>query len=100
MNEADLSAHGFEHGDLVDIETIASGRRLRLEKITAIAHDIARTIRKRTFWYRSTILTRIAARLLINLFLFVWFAQRLVSFVRVHCLPATHDASLAAGYVS
>jgi anaerobic selenocysteine-containing dehydrogenase len=39
MSEADLSAHGFEHGDLVDIETIASGGRL--EQITAIAYDIA-----------------------------------------------------------
>lgn len=42
MNEADLAARGLEHGDLVDIETIVSGRKLRLEKITAIAYSIAR----------------------------------------------------------
>ncbi|PUA74386.1 CbbBc protein, partial [Burkholderia sp. AU29985] len=42
MNAADLEKHGLEHGDLVDIETVAaSGRRLRLEKITAIEYDIA-----------------------------------------------------------
>ena len=41
MNEADLSARGLEHGDLVDIETIVPGRKLRLEKITAIAYNIA-----------------------------------------------------------
>jgi anaerobic selenocysteine-containing dehydrogenase len=41
MNEADLSAFGLEHGDLVDIETVASGRRRRLDGITAIAYDIA-----------------------------------------------------------
>ncbi|SAL73029.1 oxidoreductase alpha (molybdopterin) subunit [Caballeronia udeis] len=44
MNEADLAACGLEHGDLlVDIETAVplSGRQLRLEKITAIAYDIA-----------------------------------------------------------
>ncbi|MGO4331842.1 FdhF/YdeP family oxidoreductase [Cupriavidus sp. 2TAF22] len=42
MNEADLASHGIEHGDLVDIETIVSDRRLRLENITAIAYGIAR----------------------------------------------------------
>ena len=42
MNVADLAKYGLEHGDLVDIETItASGRTLRLEKITAIEYDIA-----------------------------------------------------------
>ncbi|MCA3834304.1 MAG: CbbBc protein, partial [Burkholderia sp.] len=42
MNTADLAKYGLEHGDLVDIETItASGRTLRLEKITAIEYDIA-----------------------------------------------------------
>lgn len=43
MNEEDLDEHGLEHGDLVDIETIvSSGRRLRLENITAIAYPIAK----------------------------------------------------------
>lgn len=41
MNEADLAAQGLEHGDLVDIETAVDGRQLRLEKITAIAYEIA-----------------------------------------------------------
>ncbi|WP_439669090.1 Anaerobic selenocysteine-containing dehydrogenase [Cupriavidus necator] len=41
MNPADLAARGLEHGDLVDIETIAAGRQLRLEKITAIEYEIA-----------------------------------------------------------
>ncbi|MBN3779275.1 FdhF/YdeP family oxidoreductase [Burkholderia sp. Ac-20345] len=42
MNEGDLAACGLEHGDLVDIETVApGGRPMRLEKITAIAYDIA-----------------------------------------------------------
>ena len=41
MNEADLAACGLEHGDLVDIETAVPGRQHRLEKITAIAYDIA-----------------------------------------------------------
>ncbi|NUA31111.1 FdhF/YdeP family oxidoreductase [Cupriavidus basilensis] len=42
MNEADLTSHGLEHGDLVDIETIVSDRPLRLKNITAIAYSIAR----------------------------------------------------------
>ena len=42
MNEADLAEHGFEHGDLVDIETVASSRQLRLKNITAIAYAIAK----------------------------------------------------------
>ncbi len=41
MNEADLAGRGLEHGDLVDIETVTPGRRLRLSKITAIAYNIA-----------------------------------------------------------
>jgi len=41
MNPADLAARGLEHGDLVDIETIAAGRQLRFEKITAIEYEIA-----------------------------------------------------------
>lgn len=41
MNEADLAERGLEHGDLVDIETVVTGRPLRLEKITAIAYSIA-----------------------------------------------------------
>lgn len=42
MNEQDLAERGLEHGDLVDIETVASGRKLRLPNITAIAYHIAR----------------------------------------------------------
>ncbi|CAM3320059.1 FdhF/YdeP family oxidoreductase [Cupriavidus taiwanensis] len=41
MNAADLAARGLEHGDLVDIETIAAGRQLRFDKLTAIEYDIA-----------------------------------------------------------
>ena len=41
VNEADLAACGLEHGDLVDIESAVPGRQLRLERITAIAYDIA-----------------------------------------------------------
>jgi molybdopterin-dependent oxidoreductase alpha subunit len=41
MNEADLAARGLEHGDLVDIETISSGRKLCLKNITAIVYGIA-----------------------------------------------------------
>ncbi|MBV8603807.1 MAG: FdhF/YdeP family oxidoreductase [Pelomonas sp.] len=41
MNAADLAARGIEHGDRVVVETVAATRRLRLEGITAIAHDIA-----------------------------------------------------------
>ena len=41
MNPADLAARGLEHGDLVDIETVAAGRQLRFEKITAIEYEIA-----------------------------------------------------------
>jgi anaerobic selenocysteine-containing dehydrogenase len=42
MNESDLAEHGLEHGDLVDIETIVSGRQLRLKNITAIVYAIAK----------------------------------------------------------
>jgi molybdopterin-dependent oxidoreductase alpha subunit len=42
MNETDLAEHGLEHGDLVDIETIVSGRQLRLKNITAIVYAIAK----------------------------------------------------------
>ncbi|MCW3479527.1 FdhF/YdeP family oxidoreductase [Neisseriaceae bacterium JH1-16] len=42
MNEDDLAACGLEHGDLVDIETMLPGKQLRLEKITAIAYNIAK----------------------------------------------------------
>lgn len=41
MNDLDLDKRGLEHGDLVDIETVASGRKLRLENITVIAYNIA-----------------------------------------------------------
>lgn len=42
MNAEDLAAHGLAHGDRVDIETVSSARRLRLENITAIEYNIAR----------------------------------------------------------
>ncbi|MFD2753125.1 FdhF/YdeP family oxidoreductase [Comamonas terrae] len=42
MNAEDLAAHGLEHGDLVDIETVSSTRLLRMENITAIEYSIAR----------------------------------------------------------
>lgn len=42
MNAEDLAAHGLVHGDRVDIETVSSSRRLRLEHITAIEYNIAR----------------------------------------------------------
>ncbi|GGH64474.1 oxidoreductase alpha (molybdopterin) subunit [Comamonas phosphati] len=42
MNAEDLAARGLEHGDLVDIEAVSSGRVLRLENITAIEYSIAR----------------------------------------------------------
>jgi len=41
MNEYDLAARGLEHGDLVDVETALTGRTLRLQKLTAIAYNIA-----------------------------------------------------------
>jgi molybdopterin-dependent oxidoreductase alpha subunit len=43
MNAADLAARQLEHGDVVDIETaLPSGRSLRLNGVTALAHSIAR----------------------------------------------------------
>ena len=41
MNPRDLAARGLEHGDVVDVETIAADRTLRLARITAIEYDIA-----------------------------------------------------------
>ena len=41
ISPADLAARGLAHGDLVDIETVIGGRRLRYEKITAIEYKIA-----------------------------------------------------------
>lgn len=41
MNSADLEARGLAHGDLVDIETVTKGRKLRYEKITAIEYKIS-----------------------------------------------------------
>ncbi|KOC87728.1 FdhF/YdeP family oxidoreductase [Winslowiella iniecta] len=41
MNDVDLDKRGLEHGDRVDIETVVSGRKLRLENITVIAYNIA-----------------------------------------------------------
>ena len=71
LHEADLAARGLEHGDLVDIEAIATGRKPRLENITAIAFNIAQgsvgvITRKRMCWCRSIISTRKAARRLTN----------------------------------
>jgi anaerobic selenocysteine-containing dehydrogenase len=43
MNPADLVARGLAHGDRVDIETVLPPRALRLEGITAIEYDIARS---------------------------------------------------------
>jgi molybdopterin-dependent oxidoreductase alpha subunit len=42
MHPEDLAARGLAHGDLVDIETAASSRRLTLRNITAIEYSIAR----------------------------------------------------------
>ena len=41
MNEAALERLGLEHGDLVDIETAVSERKLKMSGITVIAYDIA-----------------------------------------------------------
>ncbi|MGY4493991.1 FdhF/YdeP family oxidoreductase [Pseudomonas sp. TE3610] len=41
MSQVDLSARGLAHGDLVDLETVTEGRRMRYEKITAIEYKIA-----------------------------------------------------------
>jgi molybdopterin-dependent oxidoreductase alpha subunit len=42
MNADDMAAHGIEHGDLVDIETVMAGRVLKMKNITAIVYSIAR----------------------------------------------------------
>jgi molybdopterin-dependent oxidoreductase alpha subunit len=43
VNEEDLAVRELEHGDLIDVETaLASGKRLRLAGLTAVAYDIAR----------------------------------------------------------
>ncbi|MBO9687754.1 MAG: FdhF/YdeP family oxidoreductase [Mitsuaria chitosanitabida] len=42
MHPEDLAAQGLAHGDLVDIETLADGRALRLPGITVIEYEIAR----------------------------------------------------------
>jgi anaerobic selenocysteine-containing dehydrogenase len=42
MNQEDMAAHGIEHGDLVDIETLTAGRPLKLKNITAIVYNIAK----------------------------------------------------------
>ncbi|MGE8318804.1 MAG: FdhF/YdeP family oxidoreductase [Comamonas sp.] len=41
MSPEDMAAHGIEHGDLVEIETVSQNRSLRLGGITAIEYDIA-----------------------------------------------------------
>ncbi|MFM0237269.1 FdhF/YdeP family oxidoreductase [Paraburkholderia phytofirmans] len=42
MNQDDMAEQGIEHGDLVDIETLTSGRPLKLKNITAIIYNIAK----------------------------------------------------------
>src|SRR5690606_32789376 len=41
MNDIDLKKHKLEHGDLVDIETAVSDRKLSMSGMTVIAYDIA-----------------------------------------------------------
>ncbi|KMN09502.1 FdhF/YdeP family oxidoreductase [Pseudomonas helleri] len=41
ISAQDLQARGLAHGDLVDIETVTSGRQMRYEKLTAVEHAIA-----------------------------------------------------------
>ncbi|WP_166363601.1 FdhF/YdeP family oxidoreductase [Pseudomonas akapageensis] len=41
MNQADLDSRGLAHGDLVDIETVTQGRKMRYEKLTAIEYKIS-----------------------------------------------------------
>ncbi|MGB8667569.1 MAG: FdhF/YdeP family oxidoreductase [Serratia inhibens] len=41
MHDIDLEKRGLEHGDLVDIETVVAGRKLRLQNITVISYNIA-----------------------------------------------------------
>ena len=41
MHPADLAARGLAHGDLVDIETVTHGRKMRYERITAIEYKIS-----------------------------------------------------------
>ena len=42
MNEEDLDRLSIEHGDLVDVETLVSGRKLVMKGVTAIAYSIAK----------------------------------------------------------
>ena len=42
MNEADLAALGIEHGDLVEVESVADGTRALKMRLTAVAHEISR----------------------------------------------------------
>ena len=42
MSDEDLSLLSIEHGDLVDVETLVSGRKLALKGLTAIAYSIAK----------------------------------------------------------
>lgn len=41
MNPSDLESRGLAHGDLVDIETVTQGRKMRYEKITVIEYKIS-----------------------------------------------------------
>jgi molybdopterin-dependent oxidoreductase alpha subunit len=81
MNEADLAARGLEHGDLVDIETISSGRKLRLKNITAIVYGIAQGS-VAAYYPEANVLvpldfiTRKAARRRTSRFLFMFRARR------------------------
>ena len=42
MNAQDLADLGLAHGDLVDVETVAAGRTLRMEGLTAVQYGISR----------------------------------------------------------
>ncbi len=41
ISAQDLQERGLAHGDLVDLETVTSGRKMRYEKLTAVEHQIA-----------------------------------------------------------
>lgn len=41
ISAQDLQERGLAHGDLVDLETVTAGRKMRYEKLTAVEHQIA-----------------------------------------------------------